>query len=444
MMDASIAPSPSWSITLPKLDRIIRGLLLVYVFALPFKGLLVIERTGFLLLLVLMGIWCAVQRRLFFLRTPLDLPLLAFLAWVGLTIPFAAYPLYSLQEYGKLLQQVLVFYAVLFFFKEKEEWSKLVWLLAGTSFLISLYGVMQFEPTDLLPVTSFLSAEVWLTTYLIMMLPLSIALAWHEQRPWAKGLSIAGAAFITICLLLTQSRAGLIAFVVELWAFAWLLRRRAMVYAAAAVTVLLGVTLLLLVKVTTTSGGEITIVARVPVPIKTSLVSFVHRLDIWAFSLEQVAEHPLVGIGYGKETSKMLFGQVPETNLPPGHSPVRTHGAHNILLELALLVGVPGMLLFVWLAASILQVIVGGFRRVTDTFSKATLVGIGVGAIGLAVRIQFDQMLVGTLAIQFWVMTAVAVLACGAAAVAAEQPTGGTQQRVSESGVWPALGLHRR
>lgn len=444
MMDASIAPSTSWSITLPKLERIIRGLLLVYVFALPFKGLLVIERNGFLLLLVLIGIWCAVRGKLFFLRTPFDLPLLAFLAWVGLTIPFAAYPLYSLQEYGKLLQQVLVFYAVLFFFKEKEEWSKLVWLLAGTSFLISLYGVMQFEPSELLPVTSFLLAEVWLTTYLIMMLPLSIALAWYEQRPWAKGLSIAGAAIITICLILTQSRAGLLTFVVELWAFAWLLRRRAVVYAAAAVTVLLGVTLLLLVKVTTTSGGEITIVARVPAPIKTSLVSFVHRLDIWAFSLEQVVEHPLVGIGYGKETSKMLFGQVPETNLPPGHSPVRTHSAHNIFLELALLVGIPGMLLFVWLAASILRVIIGGFQRVADAFAKATLLGMSIGAIGLAVRIQFDQMLVGTLAIQFWVMMAAAVVACGAAAVAAEQPAGGTQQRVSESGAWSVLGDHRR
>jgi O-antigen ligase len=149
-------------------------------------------------------------------------------------------------------------------------------------------------------------------------------------------------------------------------------------------------------------------------------------LDIWTFAVERIAEHPLVGIGYGKETSKMLFGQVPEENLPSGHAPVRKHGTHNILLEVALLVGIPGLLLFVWLAVCIVRMVVGGFRLATDTFARATLLGLSVSVIGLAVRIQFDQMLVGTLAIQFWVLLAVAVLACGAAGAPSptEQPSG--------------------
>lgn len=219
-----------------------------------------------------------------------------------------------------------------------------------------------------------------------------------------------------------------------------------MTVAAATVTVMLGIALLFLVKVTTTTDGEISIMPRASVPIKTSLLSFVHRLDIWAFSLEQVAEHPLVGIGYGKETSKMLFGQVPEDNLPPGHAPVRIHGAHNIFLELALLVGIPGMLLFVWLAASILRVIVSGFRRATDMFLKATLLGISISAIGVAVRIQFDQMLVGTLAIQFWVMMAVAMLACQAidAGASTEQLAGGRLENAPESFAPSVPRVHRR
>lgn len=424
-MDGSVVSLRNSMLALPNLDRIVRGLLLVFIFSLPFKDLLFIERNGFMILLVLLGIWCGVHRRHFFLRTPLDLPLVSFVLWVGVTIPFATYPAYSLKEFGKLLQQGLVFYAVVFFFQDRAQWVRLIWLLVGTFFIVGSYGLVRFDETAR-GQGSFLTAEVWLTTYLIMMLPLCFALAWYDERPWAKGLSVAGTAIATVDLLLTQSRAGLVTFMVESWAFAWLLRRRAMVFTAVTVTAMLGIALLFLVKITTTADGKVTIVPQVSVPIKTSTLSFVHRLDIWTFAIERIAEHPLVGIGYGKETSKMLFGQVPEENLPPGHSPVRKHGTHNILLEVALLVGIPGLLLFVWLAVRLVRMVVGGFHLATDTFAKATLLGLSISVIGLAVRIQFDQMLVGTLAIQFWVLMAVAVVACGAAGApsSADQPSG--------------------
>lgn len=411
-MDASATSLRESWLALPHLDRIIRGLLFVFVFSLPFKSLLFLERNGFLILLVLLGLWCVHSRRHFFLRTPLDLPLVAFVLWVGFTIPFAAYPDYSLKEFGKLLQQGLVFYAVVFFFQDRAQWSRLVWLLTGVFVIVAANGLLQFDET-VHGGGSFLRAEVWLTTYLIMMLPLCFALAWYEENPWLKGLWAGSTAIATACLFLTQSRAGLLAFLAELWALAWLLKRRAMVLAATAVTVTLVVALLLLVRVTTTPDGGVAVVPKVSIPIKTSTSSFVHRLDIWTFALERIAQHPLVGIGYGKETSKMLYGQTPEENLPPGHAPIRKHGTHNILLEMALLVGIPGLLVFVWLAVSVLRTVVEGFRRATDRFAKAILLGVSVSMIGLAVRTQFDQMVVGTLAIQLWVMVAVGVLASG-------------------------------
>jgi hypothetical protein len=46
---------------------------------------------------------------------------------------------------------------------------------------------------------------------------------------------------------------------------------------------------------------------------------------------------------------------------------------------------------------------------VTEPLSKALLLGVGVGGIGLIVRLLFDHMLVGTLAVQFWVLVALAV-----------------------------------
>jgi O-antigen ligase len=415
-MEASLSSAKGWSLTVPGLDRLIRGLLLVYIVALPFKSLLFVERNGFLLLMALLAVWSAVNRRHFFSRTPVDVPLLAFVAWVGLTIPFAAFPLYSLQEYGKLLQQILVYYAVVFFFREQAARVPLLRLLVGALIVISLYGVVQFKTTDVGMVASFMTSEVWLTTYLVMLAPLAFALAWYEEQPWVKSLYGLAALLATVCLVLVQSRAGLLAFLVELWACAWLLRRRDMVIAAGSVTAALVLAVLLLVQVVKESDGTMTIRLRTSIPVKAQVVSFVHRLDIWGFMLERIPEHPVVGIGYGKETSKRLYAQVPEKYLPPGHEPVKGHGPHNLLLELALMVGFPGMILFIVLVAQLLLATVSGYRRAMESHAQGLLLGVAVEIVGMGVRVMFDQMLVGTLAIQFWVLAALAMIVCGQAA----------------------------
>ena len=84
MTDAGAVPQlTTRTCALPNFDRIIRGLLYVYIFSLSSKYLLFVERNGFIILVVLLALWCAVNRRHFFLRTSIDLPLIAFVAWIG-------------------------------------------------------------------------------------------------------------------------------------------------------------------------------------------------------------------------------------------------------------------------------------------------------------------------------------------------------------------------
>ena len=404
-----LSDGTTYTSALPNLNRIIRGLLYLYIFSLPFVGLLFIERNGFIILLVLLVLWCAVNRRHFFVQTPLDLPLIAFVLWVGFTIPFAAFPLYSLKEFGKLLQQGLMFYVVVYFFQDRSDRTWLLTLLVGVLTLVSAYGITQFE--EMGKITSFLSSEVWLTTYLVMFIPLCVALAQYQERPRSKAMYLGVSGLATVCLLLTQSRAGLLAFICELWVLAWFLRRRAILIVASLFSLALVIAVVFLMKFDTTSEYAATIVPRTFNPIKTNMASIIHRMDIWSFSLSQISKHPILGIGYGKETFKLVFGQTPE-EVQPGHSPVRIAGSHNIFLELALHVGLPGLVLFLWLVVSIASTVLTEFRRIAEPSSKAVLLGVGVSVVGLGVRIIFDQMFVGTLAILFWVLVAVAMLEC--------------------------------
>src|SRR3970282_167863 len=98
----------------------------------------------------------------------------------------------------------------------------------------------------------------------------------------------------SVCLLLTQSRAGLVSFMIELWACAWFLKRRAMSVIAGAITIMLIVLGVSLLHVVSGPDGTISFTPRETVSIKTSTESFVHRIDIWSFMVGRIAEHPLV------------------------------------------------------------------------------------------------------------------------------------------------------
>src|SRR3989454_5958439 len=255
MREVATSPGTDSVAALPNLESIIRGLLYVYIFSLPFNRLLFIERNGFIILLILLVLWCVVDRRHFLTRSTIDIPLVAFVAWVAVTIPFATFPAYSAKEFAKLLQQGLIYYVVVYFFKDGLHRIRLLSLLVGVLILVSAYGVTQFDIHDRQAMVSFLPAEVWLTTYLVMFIPLCLALALCEERPWPKTLYVGVSVLAVACLLLTQSRAGLVAFICELWMLAWLIKQRTILVVASMFSLALVVAAVFVVQVGTMAQG---------------------------------------------------------------------------------------------------------------------------------------------------------------------------------------------
>lgn len=413
MKDVAASAVSAHTAVLPNLDTLIRGLLYVYIFSLPFSPLLFVERNGFIILVVLLLLWCAVNRRHFFTRTSVDVPLLAFLAWVAFTIPFAAFPGYSLKEFGKLLQQGLLFYVVVYFFEEESRKVRLLRVLVAALLIIAVYGVIEFQgligvwtpeerPTY---VTSFMGAEVWLSTYLVMLIPVAFSLAVFERGGHARVVYAAAAGLASLCLVFTFSRAGILALACEVWMLAWFLRRRSVWLVTAVFTLALVILTVLLLR-----QGTMTTIPGTTIPgTKANEASLIHRADIWKFTIGRLLEHPIVGVGYGKDNFKLVYGDLEEKS-EPGRLPVHTGGTHNTFLDLALGVGIPGVALFIWLMQRIGRRTLEEFRRVTDDpMNRSILLGVGVSLVGLMIRLFFDHMFVGTLAILFWVLVALAV-----------------------------------
>lgn len=390
-------------------DTIIRVVLAVYIAVLPFKSLLIVERNGFILLLGLLLGWCVVNRRFFHSRTHYDMLLLAFVAWVGFAIPFSVVPSYSLKEYGKLLQHMVIFYAVIFFFKELRTRQVLFGLIGIVAVVVTAYGLSQFNLKNPQAVVSFLSAEVWLTTFLVMVIPFALVLALGEGPPVVRSGGAIAAGMMVVCLLATQSRAGLVALIGELWVVAWFIRSTSAKIVAAVVTASVIATGMLVFNDGVMPVAGVSADITNSLPVKKGFSSVFHRFEIWRFTLSEIAKHWLVGIGYGNLSYLFLYGQDQEV-VGPGHYGVSRTGTHNIVLYLALHVGLPGLLLFGWFIARVMRKTVEEYRFAHEWMPKAILLGTVGSVAGLMLRLQFDQMFVGSLAIFFWVLLALAVL----------------------------------
>lgn len=421
--EAASQVSDALSSTRNFLHTVICGLLVGYAAVLPFTPLLVLERNGFLVLLGLLVLWCLLNRRLFYVRTPYDRILLAFVVWIGLTLPFSVSPLYSLKEYGKLLQHMVVYYAVAYFLREERYQKTLISVVGAVAIIVAGYGLTQFNLTNGQAVKSFFTSEVWFTTFLVLVFPFSFALPFGEgpwEIKWAG--AVASLVFVT-CLLTTQSRAGLLAFLAELWVVAWLLRSLKARIVAGIATACLITAVLFAFTVDLGKSADPLHDARASIPVQTRLSSIIHRFDIWGFSLSEIAKHGLVGIGYGAHSYLLVYGQEEEM-VTPGHAAVKRAGTHNIFLYLALHVGMPGMLLFVWLYYSLIARTIREYWAAAHWLQKSILAGSAGSLVGILCRLQFDQMLVGSLAVFFWVLLAMAVLQYSSSDTLARQTTG--------------------
>lgn len=401
--------SPMMAVVSSYLDATIRILLLAYIAALPFKGLLVIERNAFLALLVLLFLWCLTNGRLFHRKTPYDVLLLSFVLWVGVTIPFSAFPRYSLKEYGRLLQWMVVLYAVLTFFSPAPYRRILLAVVGMAAAIAVMFGLTQLNLTSPQGVVGPFPSEVWFTTFLVMVIPFGLAAGFGDAPVIAKRVGAALALLGVACLIDTQSRAGLVALIMEISAMVWLMRNRR---AKVVMGILTGLLIAAIVagtymKSSAPPGDNAGLQGSIPV--KTDAVSIVHRLDIWRFTLSEIAKHWLVGIGFGADAYLYLYGREGET-VEPGHAGVKDQGTHNILLYLSLHVGIIGMVLFAWFYLSVIHHTLKEYRAADDWTAKLILAGTIVSMVGLFVRLQFDQMFVGTLAAFFWVLIAVAIM----------------------------------
>jgi O-antigen ligase len=122
------------------------------------------------------------------------------------------------------------------------------------------------------------------------------------------------------------------------------------------------------------------------------------RFNTWDLAIDDIREHPLTGIGYGKNSFHLKHPNLGE-NI---HTAV-----HNSFLSSTVQVGIPGFLFLTWIFWVVLNKSSEWSRRFPGQYLGNLSLVIFLVTVGLMVRILFDDMLIGSLVYLFMLLLGV-------------------------------------
>ncbi len=291
-----------------------------------------------------------VARGRFFTPTPVDLPLVVWLATLPVGVWVAAQPALSLPPLLRYLYAVALFYALVNSLTSERKvelagWATLIGtlLLVGVGLVGTAWGGSKFLPFDPSRYIPHLIGSFWHTAgfhphvlagVLAIFTPLPFSYAW-AARTWPWRLSF-GLLFLmeTFVLVLTQSRGALLGFAAGLLAVAIGRDRRwAWMVPLLVITVTVGVTLHGVqpsLELVTDTVGDSTV--------RSGEV----RLELFSHALYALQDFPFTGVGLGM-CPKVLPMLYPFLLVSPN---TELSHVHNVYLQTGIEHGLPGLIAF--------------------------------------------------------------------------------------------------
>lgn len=300
-------------------------------------------------------------------RTPLDIPLLALIAFLIVSLFLSVYPYASRIQFYKIINYIVIFYVMVNILRDEKP---LVLFTSYLAVLGALYGIagLIFITGNFLGFRIFSSEDFLSFTfrnrnhfagYMNMITFLCIGLAIYYNKT-KRILFIGFATISAITVLLSLSRGGIIGFLSGFFFFliiSMIFKSRRSLYMISAFAVLI-------ISVMFIIGSFDTVLERM-MTLKEPELTTGGRLQIWKGALNMIKDNMVVGTGIGT-----FVYAYPAYQTLGGY---KIDHAHNGYLEIISETGlVGGVLLFLCITILFGYVI----RRSTSNLS-----GIGIGAL---------------------------------------------------------------
>ena len=339
------------------------------------------------------------------IRTPVDLPLLGFVAWVLCTIPFATDVAYSFSEWRKLAAQVLVFYWAVFVLQHHRQGDlsrQIVWAVVVGSLTLSGFSLVDFVLRGGTWKDRVVRAEApysdfqWLTTYLVLVIPILIGWVVIHRTVWVRALGILSLVMTGVTQVVAYTRAGWVAHFVQAIGFGLMAGRRRFV-----IWIIAGVIAI---------GGGLLLASQLGYQRSTTDPwTLSARVKAWELGLHQVAQSPLVGIGYGNNTFSKVYKAEIEADKDKAEKERLLPALHSSFAMVLMGSGVPAIILYVWIFVSIVATLARQWWLSRIGEARWLLMAVAIVTVGFLTRNLFDYMFAGSLAHLFWILVAAGV-----------------------------------
>lgn len=391
------------------LDKAIIVSLAGLIIILPIAHITTIRAFFGLLPLFFLGIKIYRDGKLEIARTPLEIPLLFFLATIVISLFTSLNFKYSLRTLeGEFLKCALLFYVVFINATSEEDVLSIAKALIFGSFLFAVYGIFDFFMNS----SAFLdmsyragSLELGYDSYaqyLIMVLPVNI-MGLFYLKSW-KGKFFLFVVFALNCfeLYLTRTRGAWVAFMLELLLIAMILPRKNAVRLACAgvIIVILSLALSVLPQNLVWHGNKELNVSSPGA--ETEMNTAETRLVIWKEVFKEISKNPLKGAGYGKAIFKEKFKG--KEFMKRKEISWLDH-AHNTFVDIAIQLGVQGVLALLLIIFVILKMSWATFTAGATDFDRKFGLAAFVMTIGFFTANQVAEFYIDDLALLFWFLT---------------------------------------
>lgn len=364
-------------------------------FFLPFSEITFTRDLFFGVLVLGFLVWARTQRqrglKMVSPHKPLAILIIASIIWGFVSLTNAVDPEYSLRAVIHKMAKPYFLYFMTFFlvgaFSVQQE--KLKWVfypLAAATLLMSAYGCYQFYLSPVLVanrVSGFTGAFYRLAVFLVMSIPIVVAVAFTSQGG-LRWFFIFVALISVAALFFTFTRSAWLAVLVE-------------------GVVLMGIgggfvkrAFLVVVLFVSLAFAAMSYHSVLPKQLVIHGPNSEHaRMEAISRAIEIIGEHPWMGVGYGKKTFSMYAGDI------------YAQHAHNLFLNTAVEMGIPGMLLLGAIFFVVIKSFVQGLSNGMGDDKRLLLVGILASLIGFLTLNMFDYMYQGWPGQMLWLLIGV-------------------------------------
>lgn len=319
-----------------------------------------------------------------FTKSPFNVAVVFFiisLLW-GVVNSFA--PSSSLNQVMVHCSFIVFYFVVINVIRTKKQWMALIKLFVFSAFIVALYGIYQnffgavstqswidedmFEDIQL-RVYSFFNNPNVLGEFLVLTIPVSVALLWNRVKDLYRVLLAVILMCLVTCMIFTWSRGAWLGMLIAIALFLVIADKR---WAFA------GVLVMLLIPIALYMTGNSAIIERFISIGNTADTSTAYRVSIWQASVNMIGDFFMGGIGIGSDAYTTIY---PSYALPGAKFALHSHNLYLQFLVETGLIGIVSLfaVLFGYLKTVFATSVI---RKIKESDIAKILVALGTGFIG--------------------------------------------------------------